>query len=264
MKNFGLAGRNKAMKHEESPTSMGLVEMSAWPDEEWHNQKVSGKELSKGLSGGALSKLEKALKLEPGPVPKNDEWENILGHETRKGPAIEGKAKQPIQPTIKAPKVNGQMNGVATAAVSEKGVARPQRAKKRTRYDDASFEGYGEGFVDDDRDDDDGYTSNEGSKRSSGSRKKRRKVSSILKELYCLGHVIKMDTNLLPSVWNLQQCRNHVRTRSGQLRRWWHDAARRQRNRCLWRQMTKTTQLLRELQIPSYYMLRPLEGTNQQ
>ena len=177
VKTLGLAGRNKAVKHEEGSSSMSLVEMSAWPDEEWYVQKVSGKELPKGLSSGALSKLEKALKLEPGPVPKNDEWENILGHESRKGPLPESKAKQPVQPTARAPKANGQINGVA-GLPTEKGVARPQRARKRTRYDDASFEGYGEGFVDDDRDDDDGYSSNEGSKRSSGSRKKRRKVSS--------------------------------------------------------------------------------------
>ena len=197
MKTFGLAGRNKAIKHEED-TPGGLVEMSAWPDEEWYVQKVSGKELSKGLSSGTLSKLEKALKLEPGPVPKNDEWENILGHESRKGPVLEGKAKQPVPSTVKAPKANGQTNGVTTVP-AEKGVARPQRARKRTRYDDASFEGYGEGFVDDDRDDEDGYTSNDGSKRSSGSRKKRRKVSSNT-DFNCLPEI---DANLLIKVRNL-------------------------------------------------------------
>ena len=184
VKAFGLAGRNKAVKVE--PGSKGsFTELLAWPAEEWHNQKVAGKELSKGLSASTLGRLEQAMKMEPGPVPNNDEWESILGHEKLKTaiPNGEPKGKQTANAPIKTSKANGRVNGapstVGTPSATE--VARPKRVGKKRRYDEHSFEGYGEGYVDDEGDihETGGYTSGEGSRKGSFSKKKRKKVSSI-------------------------------------------------------------------------------------
>ena len=181
VKTFGLAGRNKAVKEEEGAPG-GFTELMAWPEEEWQNQKVAGNELAKGLSSAMMAKLEKAMKMEPGPVPQGEEWEHILGHEKLKPIASnpDQKTKASVQFNTKPTKVNGQVNGVplsiGTPSASE--VARPKRSGRKRRYDEHSFEGYGEGYVDDDGDGMSigGYTSGEGSKQSSVTKKKRKKV----------------------------------------------------------------------------------------
>ncbi|MCJ1394138.1 hypothetical protein MMC18_007016 [Xylographa bjoerkii] len=177
VKTFGLAGRNKAVKTEASVTG-SLVNLMAWPEDEWQNQVVAGKALENGLSGATLAKLEKAMKFEPGLVPKNDEWENILGLEKLKAPLpiVEVKGKVASSAAPKLQKLNGHANGM-TVGIPAGEVERPKRTGRKRRYDERSFEGYGEGFVDDDADgiDAGGYSSGEGSRKSSVSKKKRKK-----------------------------------------------------------------------------------------
>lgn len=185
IKAFGLAGRNKAVKHEDgNGRAVGLVEMMKWPDDEWHNQKVVGKEVTNGLPAATMAKLERAMKMEPGPVPDNDFWEDALGHEKAKPISAVAdpnkKAPQPINATstIK-PKaqINGSSMNPGTQVTS--GAVRPKRSGMKRSYDEHSFEGYGEGYVDDDADlyGSDGYSSSKGSRKSL-SKKKRKKVFS--------------------------------------------------------------------------------------
>ena len=170
---------------------MALVEMAAWPVEEWAAQRVGARDLRGGLSEGARARLERAVRLEPGSVPRAEEWEAVLGHEKVKagpGPALpqqqqEGKRKGERPAAVatgKARMVDRAPNGTPTSVSYDGGdAARPSRSGKRRRYNDESFEGYGEGFVDDDhRDRDEGGNSSDGgSRQSTGSRnKKRRKV----------------------------------------------------------------------------------------
>ena len=175
IKAFQLAGRNKAVKWEEKQ-GLSMLQLAQVPEEDFNNQRVFGKEVSKGLSNASMSRLIKAVQLEPGQVPRNAEWENVLGHDKVKGISEDTKSrKQEIQrevPMANTTKANGHLNGtIPTQAQSE--AIRPKRASKRRRYDDESFEGYGEGYDDDLAGD---YSSDEGSRRSSGSKKKRRKV----------------------------------------------------------------------------------------
>lgn len=179
VKNFQLAGRNRAVKHEPGKL-IGLSELVTWPEEEWQNQKVMGKEVQNGLPSATLAKLEKAMQMLPGPVPNSNEWEDLLGHEKTKpnGTAIEPGTKKSTLIEASTTKTNGLTNGVRvenSKATSE--IPRPKRSGKKRRYDEHSFEGYGEGFVDDDGDIliGGGYSSGEGS-RKSGTSKKRRKV----------------------------------------------------------------------------------------
>lgn len=179
VKTFQLAGRNRAVKHE-AGKSLGLVELATWPEEEWQNQKVMGKEVHKGLSSATLAKLEQAMQMQAGPLPNNTEWEDLLGHEKAKPIAAttDQTSKKPVH-AENAAKVNGQINGarVDGGKGSSSEVIRPKRTGRKRRYDERSFEGYGEGYVDDDGDTmlGGGYSSGEGS-RKSNTPKKRKKV----------------------------------------------------------------------------------------
>lgn len=209
VKSLGLAGRNRAVKHEKEKKMLGLADLAEFPEEEWQNQKVMGRDVRKGLSSTSLAKLEKAMRMQPGPIPNNNEWEDLLGFE--KAAPIQ----TVVEPIPKAQKekhsikANGLSNGAArlktgkssaSASASASEAPRPKRSGKKRRYDEHSFEGYGEGFVDDDGGDTvmtgvagvagvaggggggglgtgaGGYSSGDGS-RKSGASKKRRKVS---------------------------------------------------------------------------------------
>ena len=187
IKTLGLAGKNKSIKHEEAVASgakgmMSLAEISQWPEEEWQNQKVHGKNVQQGLSEAIKGKLESAFQLLPGPVPEGNRWEDILGISDRPNPnTAAGKPR-------KDAKVNGKAveNAPAPVGPTTNGATgepiRARRNTKKRRYDDGSFEGYGEGFVDDEMDLE-GYESGETytSKNSRGSRgdKKRRKTKDF-------------------------------------------------------------------------------------
>lgn len=179
VKTFQLAGRNRAVKHE-AGKSLGLVELATWPEEEWHNQKVMGKDVHKGLSSAALAKLEQAMQMEAGPLSNNNEWEDLLGHEKAKPiaatPDLTSKKPSHVDNTAK---VNGITNGARFdgGKGSSSELVRPKRTGRKRRYDEHSFEGYGEGYVDDDGDNilGGGYSSGEGSRKSTTS-KKRKKV----------------------------------------------------------------------------------------
>lgn len=179
VKTFQLAGRNRAVKHE-AGKSPGLVELATWPEEEWHNQKVLGKDAHKGLSSATLAKLEQAMQMQAGPLPNNNEWEDLLGHEKAKpiAAAPDSTSKKSVHVENTA-KVNGLTNGARVdggKSLSSE-LIRPKRTGRKRRYDEHSFEGYGEGYVDDDGDivNGGGYSSGEGS-RKSNTPKKRKKV----------------------------------------------------------------------------------------
>lgn len=186
VKALGLAGRNRAVKHQ-SGKAMGLLEMAQWPEEEWINQKVHGRQVQAGLADATLAKLDKAMQMQPGPVPNTNEydWDDLLGTEKIKPlPTVEERSKKALSADPSKTKVNGQVNGahVPANAVAATELTRPKRAGKKRRYDEDSFEGYGEGYNDDIEDRQthaSGYSSGENS-RTGSSAKKRRKVASLM------------------------------------------------------------------------------------
>ncbi|KAL8810233.1 MAG: hypothetical protein Q9200_002732 [Gallowayella weberi] len=187
VKTFGLAGRNRAVKHDHQK-SMGLLQMAQWPAEEWHNQNIHGRDVRNGLSEATMQKLGLAMQMQPGTVPSTagNDWDDLLGGEKAKPvPTLDERAKKPMRPDIGV-KPNGQSNGIRPQAgkplMTE--ANRPKRAGKKRRYDDHSFEGYGEGFLDDDGEvhvDPEGNSSDDGS-RKGGVAKKRRKVAQAALE----------------------------------------------------------------------------------
>lgn len=168
LKGLGLSGRNKAVKNENSQSG-GLRHLMMWPEEEWQIQKVHGKEIKIAEAESLLHKMQmQAMKLEPGPLPNNDYWEDVLGHEKPPKPSnidSSGKKAVPANP-LRQP---SQSNGITSTSTAPER-ARPTRGKKR-HYDDNSFVGYGEGFIDDD---DEGAIYSNSEDRTG--KKKRKKV----------------------------------------------------------------------------------------
>ena len=183
LKSFGLLGKNRSVKHEEAAASSGgerlmsLSEMTAWPEEEWQIQKVHGKDVMKGLPEVLKGKLEKALTMNPGPIPDQAKWDDILGIDRPSANVNNPKSRKD------GASVNGQSATATGAAANQNFNAggdhiRARRNTKKRRYDDGSFEGYGEGFVDDEMDNE-GYESGEtytsrNSRGSKGDRKRRK------------------------------------------------------------------------------------------
>lgn len=155
------------MKHDPA-TPGGLRQMTMWPEEEWQNQKVFGKDIKVADPDSALYNLQmKAMKMEPGTVPNNEYWEDVLGHDKPIKHANAGEAPKKIITPGNAARAPNQPNGTSTPSEPER--IRPSRGRKR-HYDDNSFVGYGEGYADDD-DDSAFYSNGEGV-----GKKKRKKV----------------------------------------------------------------------------------------
>ncbi|PYH42084.1 uncharacterized protein BP01DRAFT_347450 [Aspergillus saccharolyticus JOP 1030-1] len=172
LKGLGLAGRNKPVKHEPGAPG-GLLQMTMWPEEEWQNQKVFGKEIKVADMDSALHALQmKAMKMEPGAVPNSEQWEDVLGHEKpSKHAGGGGDAGKKVVAPPNGPRM--QANGTPGPGVSDAERNRPSRGRKR-HYDDNSFVGYGEGYADDD--DDGAFYST-----SDGMGKKKRKKDHVSK-----------------------------------------------------------------------------------
>lgn len=141
-----------------------------WPEEEWQNQKVYGKEIKVATIDSQLQQLQQAMKMESGTVPNNDYWEDVLGHEKPSKHAAgagDGGKKAGAATSGGIARTTSQSNGTPTPAEPER--TRPSRGRKRN-YDDNSFAGYGEGYADDD--DESAFYSNS----ESVGKKKRKKV----------------------------------------------------------------------------------------
>lgn len=138
------------------------------PAEAWDNQlgRVS-KEIEKGIPEASLSSLGKAVTMARGAIPK-DVWNpKVLGELGLKEPdsakVVQNGSRTPIPLSA-----GSQRSGKAE-------LPRPKRNIKKRTYGDASFEGYGEGFVDDET----GYsTGGDGDDRAG--RKRPKKVCSLL------------------------------------------------------------------------------------
>ena len=169
VKALQLAGKNKAISKSDE-----FSNMLNYPDEEWFNQKVFGKNVEDGLPASILAKLDKAVQASPGSLPAMDsnKWKSIIG-------ADEPPTVKPADLTARKPSQGLQVLSESGSSVQNTVMSsrplRPERTGKKRSYVDSSFKGYGEGFLDDDIV---GTSAGEEDSRSSLSKKKRRKVST--------------------------------------------------------------------------------------
>ncbi|KAI1962530.1 hypothetical protein LOZ58_002872 [Ophidiomyces ophidiicola] len=182
IKGLGLSGRNKPVKHEPGAPG-GLRQLTMWPEDEWLNQKVVGKDIKFAEPDSSLFKLHmRAMKMEPGPIPNNEYWEDVLGHE--KLPKQVAPSVHKANDTLpSASRYSAQTNGtsISTPGPLTGNPDRPKRTGKKRSYNDSSFVGYGEGFPDDDGDLEGSFYSNseEGGRSSVKKKRKKDHVSGV-------------------------------------------------------------------------------------
>lgn len=143
------------------------------PEHEWMVTQCLGKEIEKGLPQNVRAALPAAMTMAKGVIPKQMWDSSVLGELDI--PEKKLAAQVPLKPTSVGMQKSVSQQSGAIPRSSKADLARPKRAVKKRGYDESSFEGYGEGYVDDDMVDA-GYSTGEGDDRGSG--KRRKKVGS--------------------------------------------------------------------------------------
>ena len=204
VKDLGLEGKNKATKAL-VPALLPLV------DPRWNDREADGRTVWQSQRGNALlgeHNPESMMRLldstmggmKAGHLPKaeHEHWKGLLGLDEAANAAAAA-TKQPPHPSFSIPLAQGSKIGAPNptflaktapgAAVRNSapasprntngaGVARPDRAGKKRRYDESSYEGY----------EDDGYDTggvDDSSRRGSGGGKRqKRKVSGRQPEFF--------------------------------------------------------------------------------
>lgn len=173
IKRLGVAGHfDVSKKKEDAPSD--FMAMLQVPDLEWNVHQVKGREITDGLSETTLSSLGRAMTMSKGPVSKAVWDTSVLGDLTL---ANGDGTKQPSSARPSAPNTPlagtpGAMNRIRAQGPPGQDPTRPRRNIKKRGYGDSSFEGYGEGFPDDDAGMETGYSTGEGE----GGQKRRKKV----------------------------------------------------------------------------------------
>jgi len=166
-----LSGAFDTVKKEEgSPETM--LYMLRLPEEEWDATTGRTAEVAKGLPSEALANLGKAMTMTRGVIPKSVWNPSVLGelNNTPVAPAAK------VGPNgVKKPLPVPQPPAAAVSRGIKAEVARPKRTTKKRHYGDSSFEGYGEGFVDDDLRDAGSFTGDDDDNKTGG-RKRPKKV----------------------------------------------------------------------------------------
>lgn len=142
------------------------------PELEWNVHQVKGREISDGLSMTTMSNLGRAMNMSKGPIPKAVWDSSVLGDlapsNGNASKPISAKPSAPGTPLASTPNAMGRPQPQSLAGQDPN---RPRRNVKKRSYGESSFEGYGEGYPDDDGGMDTGYSTGEGE----GSGPKRRK-----------------------------------------------------------------------------------------
>lgn len=170
-----LSGAFEPVKKDEGSPDTMLFTMLL-PQEEWDAKTGRTAQVEKGLPEEALASLSKAMTMTRGVIPKSVWNPSVLG-ELTSAPAASAVKLGPngVKKPVTAPQA-----APGPRAVKEE-AARPKRNKKQRNYGDSSFEGYGEGFVDDDLQDG-GYSGGDGDD-TPGGRKRLKKVCNLLHHL---------------------------------------------------------------------------------
>ncbi|KAL2068451.1 hypothetical protein VTL71DRAFT_16549, partial [Oculimacula yallundae] len=172
IKDHGLVGTFDAVKKEQG-TPGTLYEM-VWrvkhQEEGWAAEWAQGKEIEKGLPDSLFPPGNTIFAMAKGPIPKDAFNPSILGEGGN--PTLPVEASKAVQNGNRTPVPHNPAVARPGKVPAKADVPRPKRTTKRT-YGDSSFEGYGEGYVDDDNQDP-GYSTGDG---DAGKRKRPKKNS---------------------------------------------------------------------------------------
>ena len=182
-----IAGKFEGAKRDWADPA-GFRNLIHEPEDSWYATKVKTKEVWRGLSDDSKADLGAALTFAKGPLgPFDNTWNNgfrilVEGGSKEKKAKGTPAAGTPLHPSVTQaggrsavstpvhPGVQRSKGQPTTAADGSQ--IRPQRSVKKRSYGDSSYEGYGEGYPDDDGTGDAGYSTAEGE----GPGKRRKKV----------------------------------------------------------------------------------------
>ncbi|KAI1391067.1 Rox3-domain-containing protein [Hypoxylon trugodes] len=170
IKTLGLSGHFDAVKKEPEALD-GLMALTHIPEDVWYSREVSGKEIEKGFSQLSPPILSRAATMAKGAIPKSVWDSSVLGDlapgaMTKKvGHDQATRPTAPSTPAASAPGVTPKAGKPLTPQLD-----RARRIGKKRSYQDSSFEGYGEGYADDDAG---GYSTGDGDDRSKLKRRKQ-------------------------------------------------------------------------------------------
>ncbi|CAK7220099.1 hypothetical protein SBRCBS47491_004074 [Sporothrix bragantina] len=191
MKKLGVSGHFEPIKREEGDES-DFMRLISEADDSWQARQVKTKDIRFGLLDDVEADLRAAMTMNKGPIPKAIWDSSVLGDlapeklasiGARPG-SVRGTAPNtPLHPAVARSKIQLQQSQAAGGADA----SRPRRVNKKRSYGDNSFEGYGEGFPDDDG----GYSTGEGD----GPSLKRRK--KVLTNAPCSGEGLNSFANVL-------------------------------------------------------------------
>ena len=99
--------------------------MARWPEEEWLNQQVHGKDVRLGLGKETEAKLRAgAVDFRGGKVPESEKWEDVLGLEKSKPAAIPNPTIRKGERTLVNKRDEGEQRWESS------------QCRKTSRYDD--------------------------------------------------------------------------------------------------------------------------------
>ena len=148
IKSHGISGQFDSVKREADDPN-GFMHLILYPPEEWHIQQVAGKEIERGLSEQVVSSLTRAVSMAKGPIPKSAWDSSVLGDL-----APSNMSKKANQDAFRAGASSGTP-AASSGATLQSGkplssqADRVRRDNAKRSYQDSSFEGYGDGFPDD-------------------------------------------------------------------------------------------------------------------
>jgi hypothetical protein len=162
----------------------GFFAMLSLPEDVWYAHHVKQRDIADGLSESTLACLPKSMTMLKGKVRK-DHWDPYILGALESTPAQladpltqanSAKPTEPNTPAASTPAAMGRAKPSSLGPHPSQDPSRPRRNIKKRSYGDSSFEGYGEGFPDDDTGVDTGYSTGDG---ENGGGQKRRKKASI-------------------------------------------------------------------------------------
>ncbi|AEO62778.1 uncharacterized protein THITE_2107362 [Thermothielavioides terrestris NRRL 8126] len=171
IKRLGVQGHFDEVK-EDPFRHEGLLSLMKFPQDVWDVHYVRGKDIRDGLGSEARQKLLRATTMAKGFVPKALWDHSVLGE---LGPGKGDKQALSARPTApNTPLPSAGLQAVPRAKVGTPvAQERSMRNIKKRSYGDSSFEGYGEGFPDEETGAEAGYSTGEGDMVSGQKRRKK-------------------------------------------------------------------------------------------
>ncbi|AEO56341.1 hypothetical protein MYCTH_2301145 [Thermothelomyces thermophilus ATCC 42464] len=175
IKRLGVQGHFDEVKQDPN-REYSLTYLMKLPQDVWDYQHVRGQDIKDGFSSEVQQKLLRAMTMGKGVVPKSQWDSSVLGDLAPGKADRQSLSARPTAPNTPVPSAGLQgvpRPKVGTPLAQPQDAGRSMRNIKKRSYGDSSFEGYGEGYGDDETAAETGYSTGEGDMASGQKRRKK-------------------------------------------------------------------------------------------